>query len=362
MEKGVLVLRDGTVVWGTGFGSPGSCEGEVVFDTAMVGYPEYLTDPSFRYNILMPTFPLVGNYGVSEGLFESERIQVEGLVVGEWCDSPSHAESKKTLDEFLKEFQVPGLSGVDTRFIARKIRLHGVLEGILKSPAQEGDVEELVARARKLKSISDFNLIEKVTPKSPVVHEPAGKAVRTVVVLDCGVKLGIVRALNCRGVKVIRVPARTSAKDILDYGPDGVLVSNGPGDPKKATFVIKTVKGLVDEQIPMMGVCMGNQLVAIALGGDTFKLKFGHRGGNHPVKDLKSGRVYITSQNHGFAVDPDTLDGTGLMVTHKNLNDGTVEGIRHKKLPVFCVQYHPEASPGPWDTGFLFDEFKKMMR
>ena len=362
MEKGVLVLRDGTVVEGTGFGSPGFSEGEVVFTTAMTGYPEYLTDPSYRYQILMPTYPLIGNYGVDDGSLESDRIQVEGFVVGELCDLPSHFKGKKTLHEWLTENKIPGIQGVDTRYLTRKIRVHGVIEGILKYPCESGEIPELVARASKLRKISEMDLVGLVSTKKTVVHKPVGKLRARVVLLDVGTKLSIIRKLLERGVEVVQVPAKTTAKAILSHEPDGVLVSNGPGDPKKLPYVHKSICGVIDMQVPLFGICFGNQLLAHALGGDTKKLKFGHRGANQPVKDLKTGRVYVTSQNHGFVVDPDSLDGTGLKVSHINLNDGTVEGMVHESLPVASVQYHPEAHPGPWDSYYLFDEFMKRLK
>jgi len=362
MKRGVLVLRDGTVVWGDGFGAAGEVEGEVVFNTSMAGYPEYLTDPSYRYQILMPTYPLIGNYGVAEAEFESDRIQVEGFVVGEWCRAPSHEACAKTVNDFLKEHGVPGLAGVDTRFLTRKIRVHGVIEGILKSPAKKADVPKLKKKAAELDSISDKDLIDLVSTKKTVIHKPEKKAKETVVLIDCGVKLSIIRELVAEGFKVAQVPAKSSIKDVLKHEPDAVMVSNGPGDPERAGYAIKTIRKVVDEQIPVWGICMGNQLTALALGAKTFKLKFGHRGGNQPVKEHSTGRVYVTSQNHGFAVDPDSLDGTGLKVTHTNLNDGTVEGLVHESLPVKTVQYHPEAMPGPWDSRYLFKQFRKLMK
>lgn len=362
MVRAVLVLEDGTVVEGEGFGAQKEAKGEVVFNTAMFGYQEYMTDPSYKYQIPMPTYPMIGNYGIgAEEHFESERIHAEGLVVRQLCDKPSHGGMAKTLDRWLEEEGIPGLQGVDTRFLTRKIRDSGVMRGILKVPYDEREREALVEAAKRIKSISDIDLVDAITIKEPIMHEP--KDVKaTVVVIDCGVKMSIVRCMMERGCRVIRVPAKTPAKDILGYSPDGMVISNGPGDPERAGEITKNVKKLIDEQLPIFGICFGNHLVGLALGGRTYKLKFGHRGGNHPVKDLRTGKVYITSQNHGFAVDADSMEGTEGEVTHINLNDKSVEGLRHKSLPVYTVQYHPEARPGPWDNDYLFEEFISLMK
>ncbi|MFH0861278.1 MAG: glutamine-hydrolyzing carbamoyl-phosphate synthase small subunit [Candidatus Altiarchaeota archaeon] len=358
MVKGVLVLKDGTIVEGTGFGAEGEVKGEVVFNTSMAGYQESLTDPSYRYQILMPTYPLIGNYGINDEDFESDRVQVEGYIVGEYCEKPSHYKQKKTVNEFLKDYGVPGLYGVDTRFLTRKIRTYGVIEGILKWPVRDSEKPSLVRKAEKLKSISEYDLIKKVTCRD-VVEEGKGKRV---VLIDCGAKRSIIRKLLERGLQVVRVPATMSSDDILKLKPAGVVLSNGPGDPERADYVIKTVRALADKNLPLFGICLGIQMIALAFGGKTFKLKFGHRGMNQPVKDLDTGSVYITSQNHGFAVDAGSIEGTGLRVSHINLNDNTVEGLRHKTLPVLGVQYHPEASSGPWDNYYLFDEFMRMIK
>ncbi|MFH1787822.1 MAG: glutamine-hydrolyzing carbamoyl-phosphate synthase small subunit [Candidatus Altiarchaeota archaeon] len=356
---GVLVLKDGTFVEGRGFGAEGVTRGEVVFNTSMEGYQEYLTDPSYRYQILMPTYPLIGNYGIDETSFESARVQAEGFIVGELCEKPSHVKSVKTLNTFLEEYGVPGIQGVDTRFLAKKIRVHGVIEGILKTPFDKKELPGLKEQASRLESISDKDLVELVSTKDVVRHDAGGK--KTVALIDCGVKQSIIRGLVDRKVNVVQVPANMSASKILDLNPDGVVVSNGPGDPERVGYVVKTIRRICDEQVPLMGICLGNQLLSLAFGGKTFKLKFGHRGANQPVKDLSSRRCYITSQNHGFAVDSESLEGTELSVTHVNVNDGTVEGVRHESLPVFSVQYHPEAHPGPWDNYYLFDEFIKKL-
>jgi carbamoyl-phosphate synthase small subunit len=359
MTRGVLVLQDGTVIEGEGFGAEGESQGEVVFATAMAGYQESLTDPSYKYQILMPTYPLIGNYGVTPERFESEHIHVEGFVVRELCEKPNHGRITKTLDKWLKEEGIPGLQGVDTRFLTRKIRNFGVMNGVISSDYDPGELEALKEKAAKMKSISELDLIDLVTVKKPVIHK-ADKGVGKIVLLDCGAKMSIVKSLVERGIEVIQVPATASAKEILDFEPDGMMVSNGPGDPERAGKIIRNIKEVIDSQLPTFGICFGNQLVGRALGGDTYKLKFGHRGGNQPVKELKTKRVHVTSQNHGFALDADSLP-SDVEVTHINLNDKSVEGISHKSLPVYTVQYHPEAHPGPWDSEYLFDEFIKMM-
>jgi carbamoyl-phosphate synthase small subunit len=358
--KGALILQDGTVVEGESFGARKEARGEVVFNTAMAGYQEYLTDPSYKYQILMPTYPLIGNYGVTPERFESDRVHVEGFVIRELCKAPSHGRLVKKLDDWLKEEGIPCLQGVDTRFLTRKIRDFGVMNGILSTDYDPKEKENLIEKARKMKSISEVDLVELVTVKKPVVHEPANVK-RTVVLIDCGAKMSIVKSLVDRGCKVIRVPSNSTAKQVLDYDPDGMMISNGPGDPERATEIVKNIKKVIETQLPTFGICFGNQLVGRALGAGTYKLKFGHRGGNQPVKDLKTGKVYVTSQNHGFAVDGDGLPKDEAKVSHVNLNDNSVEGIRHKSLPLFTVQYHPEAHPGPWDNDYLFDEFMGLM-
>ena len=363
MVRGALILQDGTVVEGEGFGAIKDAEGEVVFNTSMAGYQECLTDPSYKYQILMPTYPLIGNYGITPERFESDRIQVEGFIVRQLCEKPSHGRMLKKLDEWLEEEDIPGLQGVDTRFLTRKIRNMGVMNGILKLPYEPRELDGLKERAQKLKSISELDLVDLVTVKKPMLHEPkSGEIRKTVVLIDCGTKMSIVRNLVDRGCRVIRVPAGTAAKNLLDYNPDGVMISNGPGDPERADYVTKNIKKLIDEQLPIFGICFGNQLVGRALGGRTYKLKFGHRGANQPVKDLQTNKVYVTSQNHGFALDADSLPKDEVKVTHINLNDNSVEGIAHKSLPVYTIQYHPEAHAGPWDSEYLFDDFIAMMQ
>ena len=358
-RKAILVIEDGTVVRGIGFGAEKESLGEIVFSTAMTGYPEALTDPSFNGQILMLTYPLIGNYNVHPEWFESDRVWVEGFVVKELCEHPSHWKGIKTVDELLEEFDVPGIMGVDTRALTIKIRERGTMKsGLVTYDGPEPDIEGLLERVRKQPGISEQDLVAETTRKEITHFNVEGKF--KVALIDCGVKMNIVRSLLQRGVSVVAVPAKTSASQIEALEPDGILISNAPGDPAVITYVHETVRQLM-EKYPMMGICAGNHVLALAAGAKTFKLKFGHRGGNQPVKDLKTGKVHITSQNHSFAVRPESLDGTGFEVTKINCNDGTVEGIDHRELPIFSVQYHPEDSPGPWDNQYLFDRFIKMM-
>jgi carbamoyl-phosphate synthase small subunit len=354
----VLVLEDGTIVKGEGFGAEREVFGEAVFNTSMSGYQEALTDPSYKGQILMLTYPLIGNYGVNELDFESGKVQVEGFVVRENCIEPQHPEAKKTIDEFLVEQNVPGIAGVDTRSLTIKMRAHGTMKAMLKTSSEKIETNGLVEKVRKSPHITEMDLVNLVTSKETRRYDMGGKL--EVIIFDCGMKLGILNSFLERKVNVTVVPAQTSAKEILELDPDGILITNGPGDPLRAGYVIDSIAD-VKEELPIFGICFGNQLVSLALGARTYKLKFGHRGSNQPVKDLATGRVYITSQNHGFAVDAKSLEGTGLEVSHINLNDNTVEGVRHKELPIETVQYHPEANPGPKDSAYLFYEFIKVM-
>ncbi|MEM2110255.1 MAG: glutamine-hydrolyzing carbamoyl-phosphate synthase small subunit [Candidatus Bathyarchaeia archaeon] len=366
--KAALVLEDGSFFVGIGFGAVCKVSGEVVFSTSMVGYPESLTDPSYHGQILTLTYPLIGNYGVPPydrdmfGIpinFESIGIKVTGLVIQELCLNPYHWASQRTLDEWLRSEGIPGIHGIDTRRLTKKLREKGVMLGIL-DVCQEGEEPDLDKLLKEVKNVHDpnlRNLVGEVSVKKPMVYEIGGN--RRVVLIDCGVKAGIIRNLFRRNVDVVRVPYDFSTEDVLEYKPDGVLVSNGPGDPKRCKKTIETVKGLVEEKVPMMGICLGNQILALALGGDTYKLKYGHRSQNQPAYDLETGRCYITTQNHGYSVNIESLEGTGLKSWFINANDKTNEGIRYKDRITFAVQWHPEASPGPYDTEFLFDEFLK---
>ena len=358
-----LVLEDGSVYRGTAFGAQRSTHGEVVFNTSMTGYQEMLTDPSYAGQIVVPTYPLIGNYGINDRDSESRRVQVSGFVVREHCTAPSHSSSTGTLDEFLISQGVPGISGVDTRAIARRLRMRGVMMGAL---AVGDSPETTLARLRDLPGYGDVDYVRQVSTREPygwdepAAGSPAVAAGRRIVVDDCGLKYNILRILRSHGCDVVAVPAGMSAEDVLDLRPDGVVLSPGPGDPELLDYAVETARGLVG-RVPIMGICLGNQILARAFGGSTFKLKFGHRGANHPVKDLATGRVYITAQNHGYAVDPDGLPSE-IEVSHVNLNDDTVEGLRHRSLPIMSIQYHSEASPGPLDSEYIFDRFLDLVR
>ena len=367
-KKAVLLLEDGTFFIGHGFGATRKISGEVVFSTSMVGYPEALTDPSYKGQILNLTYPLVGNYGVPPydlnfGIplyFESDRIQVQGLVIHELCQEPYHWASTRTLDKWLSDEGVPGIYGIDTRHLTKKLRTHGVMLGILQvcEAGEEPNLDDLLKETKSIPDPNLTDLVKEVTVKEPVHYEVEGK--HTVVLIDCGVKYSILRNFLKRGINVVRVPYDFSAREVLEYNPSGVVLSNGPGDPKKCVKTIECVKELV-EKVPLMGICLGAQVLTLALGGDTYKLKFGHRSQNQPALDLKTNRCYITTQNHGYAIDMESLKRTPLEAWFMNANDKTIEGVKHKSKPVFAVQWHPEASPGPYDTEFLFDTFSKMM-
>ena len=367
--KAVLVLEDGSSFSGFGFGAPNKVSGEIVFSTSMVGYPESLTDPSYKGQILTFTYPLVGNYGVpsyekENGVlryFESENIKVTGFVVHELCKNPFHWASKRTLDQWLKDENVPGIYGIDTRKLTKKLRVKGVLLGILKvcEPDEEPDLPKLLNEVEKIQDPNLRDLAKEVTVKEPIFYPSGGK--KTAVLIDCGVKFGILRNLLRRGFDVVRVPYDFSAEQILEYKPHGVLISNGPGDPKQCTKTVEAVRDLMDNDVPMMGICLGTQILALAEGGDTYKLKYGHRSQNQPAIDLETGRCYITTQNHGYTVERNSIKNTGLKEWFMNANDKTVEGVKHKTKPAFALQWHPEASPGPFDTEYLFDRFKKLV-
>lgn len=357
-KRALLVLRDGSIFLGKGFGAEATSVGELVFNTGFCGYQEALTDPSYAGQILTATYPLIGNYGVNGEDFESDKVQVSGFVVREICNKPFHMKSKETLDRFLERFDVPGIYDVDTRAIVRKIRNFGVMPACVSVySGRQPDRNELLSKAMKL-DYSKIDFVEMVTTKKRKEYWVDGN--KEVVLIDCGVKTSIIRELLGRNISVVSIPAKTSAEEILSLEPDGILVSNGPGDPALLSYVAKTVRALMNK-LPLFGICLGHQIIAHAVGGKTFKMKFGHRGGNHPVKDLESGRVYITSQNHGYAVDERSLPKE-FIVTHKNWNDLTVEGMKHRELPVFSVQYHPEANPGPLDSTYLFDKFLESMK
>ncbi|MGA1874543.1 MAG: glutamine-hydrolyzing carbamoyl-phosphate synthase small subunit [bacterium] len=380
IKKGFIVLEDGTAFQGQSFGFHGEQTGEIVFNTGMTGYQEILTDPSYRGQIVVMTYPLIGNYGINSIDQESERPQVSGFIVKENSPVPSNWRSRESLSDYLMRHQIIGLEGVDTRAITRHIRLRGAMKALISTEAD--DISSLLARVQAAPGIVGKDLVQEVSTKEPYTYgenlsgndpvywyeylpdisKDTYKAESYLVVaMDFGVKRSILRQLNSTGCKVRVVPAHTSAEEILSLKPQGLFLSNGPGDPAAVPYAVDTVKKLLGT-LPIFGICLGHQIVGLALGGKTFKLKFGHRGCNHPVKDLTTGRVEITSQNHGFCVDLDSLKSQDITITHLNLNDQTLEGMQHNTWPLFSVQYHPEASPGPHDSHYLFQRFYEMIR
>jgi carbamoyl-phosphate synthase small subunit len=354
--KAILALEDGTLFEGESLGAAGRTYGEVVFNTGMTGYQEILTDPSYAGQVVCLTYPLVGNYGINEEDFESRRVQVEGFIVREAADIPSNWRSGKTLDAFLKEKGIAAIQGVDTRALTRILRVRGVMMGAIST---DETPEQVIERIHCSPGYAGIDFVRRVTTAEPYEWPFEGEPKRRVALLDCGVKFNIMRSLAKLGCKTTVFPCTASAEQIMEHDPDGIALSPGPGDPANLGYIVETVKKLVGRK-PIMGVCLGNQLLGYAFGSRCFKLKFGHRGSNHPVRDIQTGRVYITSQNHGYSVDPGELKG-GMEVAHVNLNDGTVEGLRHRELPLFSIQYHPEASPGPNDSAYFFERFVKMI-
>ncbi|RPI06276.1 MAG: carbamoyl-phosphate synthase small subunit [Ignavibacteriae bacterium] len=367
-----LILENGTIFTGESFGADREACGEVVFNTSLVGYQEILTDPSYSGQIVTMTYPLIGNYGVNPEDVESAKPQVAGFIVKEYSEFPSNFRSTESLGSWLLKHHITGIQGIDTRMLTKIIRSSGAMRGIISTG--NSDDKALLAKVKKSPQMTGLDLASRVTTHAayqwneidrtpfalPVIKNNSQKK-WNVVVYDYGVKQNILRRLTSYGCHLTVLPAQTPAEDVLKMNPDGIFLSNGPGDPAAVTYAIENLKKLIGKK-PIFGICLGHQLLALALGGKTFKLKFGHRGGNHPVKNLRTGAIEITSQNHGFAVDPESLDANAIEITHENWNDHTNEGFRHRSLPIFSVQYHPEASPGPHDSDYLFAQFVEMMR
>jgi carbamoyl-phosphate synthase small subunit len=370
-DSAILALEDGTVFEGRSFGAPAERSGEVVFNTAITGYQEVFTDPSYTGQIVILTSPQIGNYGTSSLDNESAKPWIEGLVVREFSPLTSNWRSDEQARDFLANAGIPVVSDLDTRTLVRHLRTRGVMRGVLS--ATESNAQVLVEKARSIPSMTGLDLASRVSTPTPYrwAHGvepcspservlPDGAPIYNVVAYDFGIKHNILRRLVHAGCNVTVVPALTSAEDVLAMNPDGIFLSNGPGDPEPLVPQIDNIRRLIGKK-PIFGICLGNQLLGLALGGKTYKLKFGHRGANHPVLNYLTGRVEITSHNHGFSVDPDSLNMNDVEITHINLNDNTLEGFRHRSEPVFCVQYHPEAAPGPHDSHYLFDDFTKLM-
>jgi carbamoyl-phosphate synthase small subunit len=362
--KGIIALEDGTVFEGESFGAQGESTGEVVFNTSITGYQEILTDPSYSSQIITMTYPLIGNYGINDNDVESNRVQASGLVVREACSYPSNFTSQKTIAQYLQENNVIGVQEIDTRALTRHIRMHGALKAIIWAGEGKCSHDDLIDKAKAWKGLVGTDLVKNVTCKKPYVwNESNNKSSKhrfSIVAFDFGIKYNILRILESLGCKITVVPAHTSAQDVLAYEPDGIFLSNGPGDPAAVTYAIETIRTLIGSK-PIFGICLGHQLLGLALGGTTYKLKFGHRGGNHPVRNIETSSIEITSQNHGFCVDMGSLKNSNVEMTHINLNDKTCEGLSDADRNLFCVQYHPEAAPGPHDSGYLFERFITMM-
>ena len=375
--QAILALEDGRIFRGEGHGAKGECYGEVVFNTSLTGYQEIFTDPSYAGQIVVLTNPQIGNYGTNIADNEANKPYIEGLVTREFSPVSSNWRSQQVADEYLERFQVPVISEIDTRALVRHLRTHGVMRGVVSSI--ETNTDALVEKARGIRKMDGTDLAKVVSTKAryewetdgpdplnqPTLEEEGEQAQELephlhVVAYDFGIKKNILRMLSKEGCRVTVVPAETSAEDVLSLNPDGVFLSNGPGDPEPVTYAQENIRKLAGKT-PIFGICLGHQLIGLALGGKTYKLKFGHHGGNHPVKQMYSGKVEITCHNHNFAVDPDSMKVSEVDLTHIDLNDNTLEGMRHRTMPIFSVQYHPEASPGPHDSNYLFRDFRTLM-
>jgi carbamoyl-phosphate synthase small subunit len=375
--QAILALEDGRTFRGQGHGHPGECQGEVVFNTSLTGYQEIATDPSYAGQIVVLTNPQIGNYGTNHADNEAAKPFIEGLIVREFSAISSNWRSEQVTDEYMERYSVPVLAEIDTRALVRHLRTHGVMRGIISTTEANPDV--LVHKARNIRRMDGTDLARIVTTKSPYefdAHDPRsqmgdpylsnpipGNPLQkklNVIAYDFGIKQNILRMLARENCRVTVVPAQTTADEVLALKPDGVFLSNGPGDPEPVDYAVRSIRGLMG-RVPVFGICLGHQLCGLALGGRTYKLKFGHHGGNHPVRNNTTGKVEITAHNHNFAVDPDSINANEVELTHVDLNDNTLEGLRHKTLPLFSVQYHPEAAPGPHDSHYLFRDFRQMM-
>ena len=371
--QAILALEDGRIFRGEGYGHPGECQGEVVFNTSLTGYQEIATDPSYAGQIVVLTNPQIGNYGTNQADNEAAKPYIEGLIVREFSAVSSNWRSEQVTDEYMERYAVPVLAEIDTRALVRHLRTHGVMRGVIST--QESDTGKLVQKALSIHKMDGTDLARVVSTKSiygftaedsrnqtgdPLLPGCEEKPALHVVAYDFGIKQNILRMLTRECCNVTVVPAETSAADVMSLKPDGVFLSNGPGDPEPVDYAVKAIRGMLG-RVPVFGICLGHQLCGLALGGKTYKLKFGHHGGNHPVRNNATGKVEITAHNHNFAVDPDSINANDVELTHVDLNDNTLEGLRHKTLPLFSVQYHPEAAPGPHDSHYLFRDFRQMM-